>query len=101
MKPDYKNWVLKGMIRACAAGAAVTAAICAASSMAEEKILGGIAGTVAISLTIGTGYLAYLHNTFSYDRKRKLSKTIVESVAFYVTVPDGGKCLDLSSRATP
>mgnify|MGYP004684591645 CR=1 FL=1 len=95
MKPDYKNWVPKGMIRACAAGAAVTAAICAASSMAEKKVLGGIAGTAAIGLTIGTGYLAYLHNTFSYDGKRKLSKTIVEGVASYVTVPDGGKCLDV------
>ena len=95
MKPDYKNWVPKGMIRACAAGAAVTAAICAASSMAEKKVLGGTAGTAAIGLTIGTGYLAYLHNTFSYDGKRKLSKTIVESVASYVTIPDGGKCLDV------
>lgn len=95
MKPDYKNWVPKGMIRACTAGAAVTAAICAVSSMAEKKVLGGIAGTAAIGLTAGAGYLAHLHNTFSYDGKRKLSKTIVEGVASYVTVPDGGKCLDV------
>lgn len=95
MKPDYKNWVPKGMIQACAAGAAVTTAICTMSAIADKKLLGGIAGAAAIGLTAGTGYLAHLHNTFSYYGKRKLSKTIVEGVASYVTVPDGGKCLDV------
>ena len=95
MKPDYKNWVPKGMIQACAAGAAAALAGCAASAAANIKWLSGVTGVAAIGLTAGAGYLAHLHNTFSYEGKRKLSKTIVEGVASYVTVPDGGKCLDV------
>jgi len=95
MKPDYKNWVPKGMVYGCAAGAAATAAICAVSAVMDKKVLAGIAGAAALGLTAGAGYLGYLHNTFSYDGKRKLSKTIVEGVAFYVTVPNGGTCLDV------
>ena len=60
----------------------------------KASCLGMLLGLPAC-LTAGAGYLAHLHNTFSYDGKRKLSKTIVEGVASYVTVPDGGKCLDV------
>ena len=95
MKPDYKNWVPKGMIWGCAAGAATAAAVCAVSAAADKKWISGIAGAAALGLTAGAGYLAHLHNTFSYDGKRKLSKIIVEGVASYVIVPDGGKCLDV------
>lgn len=95
MKPDYKNWVPKGMIHGCAVGAAAAGVGCAASAAANIKWLSCVTGVAAIGLTAGAGYLAYLHNTFSYEGKRKLSKTIVESVASYVTVPDGGKCLDV------
>lgn len=95
MKPDYKNWVPKGMVQACAAGAAAALGACVASAVAGKKALSGITGAAAIGLIAGTGYLAHLHNIFSYDGKRKLSKTIVEGIASYVNTPDGGVGLDV------
>jgi ubiquinone/menaquinone biosynthesis C-methylase UbiE len=35
------------------------------------------------------------HNQFSYSGKRKLSKQIVDGTAEYVSLPDGGKGLDV------
>ena len=36
-----------------------------------------------------------LYRAFSYDGKRQMSKQIIEGVAEYVHLPDGGKGLDV------
>jgi len=69
MKPDYKNWMPKGMIWP-----------------------GAVLTTVAGIYTLwGT----FMYRTFSYDGKRQLSKKIIDTVADYVKLPDGGRGLDV------
>ena len=100
MKPDYKNWVPKGMVCGFFVGfaaALVLAAILLFTLAAGtlKTVLLVIMSVAAAVLLIAGIWMLHLHNTFSYEGKRKLSKTIVEGVASYVTVPEGGKCLDV------
>ncbi|MCR4746878.1 MAG: methyltransferase domain-containing protein [Clostridiales bacterium] len=69
MKPDYKNWMPKGIVWS---GAVLTA----------------VAG-------IYTLWGTFMYRTFSYDGKRQLSKKIIDTVADYVKLPDGGRGLDV------
>ena len=42
-----------------------------------------------------TVWMILLYRAFSYDGKRQMSKQIIEGVAEYVHLPDGGKGLDV------
>jgi len=102
MKPNYQNWVPKSMI----SGLTAAAAACLAAFVllgATGAILHGTARLIC-GLVFGVGTLALaalavamgvLHRTFDYNGKRKLSKTIVEGTAAYVSIPDGGTGLDV------
>lgn len=102
MKPDYKNWFPKGMIYGLFAGTAVCIVLF------FIFLLGGFIsnGTLKIVLAIafGTASIAMIgfsiwgvkmHNAFSYNGKRQMSKQIIEGVARHVAIPDGGKGLDV------
>lgn len=100
MKPDYKNWMPKGMILALAAGAAIFALACA---LAETMIASGTIKTVIVwmlliitlllvSMTI---WCVSLYQAFDYHGKRKMSKQIIEGVAAHVTLSEGGVGLDV------
>jgi len=102
MKPDYKNWVPKGMIYGLLAGLAVQIVIfilvmCLISdSMAWLKLLLGIILGVAFVVCLAvTLWCIMAHERFSYEGKRKLSKQIVEGTAAYLKIPAGGKGLDV------
>jgi Predicted O-methyltransferase len=56
-----------------------------------ETILG--AGTAFCGVM--TLWCALLHKQFSYDGKRKMSKQIIDGVAEYIKIPDGGIGLDV------
>lgn len=106
MKAEYKNWVPEGMIKGAAAGAA-SLAFCAASAaltastrtFKKEKAVfqaaAGLcaAGAAACGALMGWG--TWAHDQFSYDGSRMLSRDIVEGVADYVLIPDGGVGLDV------
>lgn len=102
MKPDYQNWVPKNMVAGTAAGAGVLLAADIAAHLAtgKQKTAGG--KVLCTALTIGTaacagaaGWLYVLHRTFDYNGKRKLSRQIIDGIADYVTIPDGGTGLDV------
>ena len=86
MRPDYGNWVPKGMVYGLAAG---TAAAFAAFLLlgAAGTVLGGtprlICGTVfgiaTAVLLFFTVWMATLHRAFDYSGKRKLAKAIIEN----------------------
>ena len=40
-------------------------------------------------------WMVLMYRAFSYSGKRKLSKQIIEGVASYIDLPEGGKCLDV------
>ena len=58
--------------------------------LAGAVLLAGAAGCGAFSV-----YSAIARRAFSYDGECKLSKQIIEGIAAYVNIPEGGTCLDV------
>lgn len=102
MKPDYKNWVPKGM--------AVGFVIAAVVSLAGLLMFGAaglfVSGTVRTVLTIvfavaflGSGAYAIwcvtAYSAFSYNGTRQLSRQVINGIAEHVTLPSGGTGLDV------
>ena len=92
MKPNYKNWMPKGMIWSFAAATAVAMALTLIVSISWLKTLLLILTLVLAGVTVWT---VLMYRAFSYDGKRQMSRHIIESVAEYVNLPEGGRCLDV------
>ena len=102
MKPDYKNWMPKGMVLSAFAGSAISfglSALCGCTGLIKNKK----AKTAAAGafLAAGTGaacaaiWMTALYRAFSYNGKRQMSRQIIDGIAEYVSLPDGGKGLDV------
>jgi ubiquinone/menaquinone biosynthesis C-methylase UbiE len=92
MKPNYKNWMPKGMIWSFAAGAAVALALTLVIGVNWLKIILLI---ITLVLAVVTVWTMLMYRAFSYDGKRQMSRQIIEGVAEYVKLPKGGRCLDV------
>lgn len=100
MKADYKNWMPKGMVASFFGGAAgswiLTLLVCLLVPKGTVKrvltILFSAAGLAFSGVSIWS-YLMY--RKFDYNGKRKMSKQIIEGVASYVNLPEGGRSLDV------
>jgi ubiquinone/menaquinone biosynthesis C-methylase UbiE len=102
MKPDYKNWMPKGMVLGTLAGAVGCfglSAVCGCTGLIKNKTCRTaatdallLAGTVVGGATL---WMAAMYRAFSYDGKRQMSKQIIEGIAKYVQLPDGGEGLDV------
>ena len=101
MKPDYKNWMPKGMI--CGGFAVTLVFLILFILFGLTGIVGGTLKTVLfiilliltiISCAVSV-WMILLYRAFSYNGKRQISRQIIQGVASYVTVPDGGKILDV------
>ncbi len=101
MKPDYKNWMPKGMILSFAAGAAASLLLCLLFACT-----GWLSGTWQTVLTVLSAVLAavfcgltiwsvLMYRAFDYNGKRQMSRQIIEGVAAYIKLPQGGRCLDV------
>ena len=101
MKPDYKNWMPKGM---------VLTAVGATDVFLLLFIIFGLTGLVSgtlktvlfIAFLIGTvvgvivsAWMVLMYRAFSYNGKRQMSRQIIEGIADHVNLPDGGKGLDV------
>lgn len=102
MKANYKNWMPWGMISGFFAGFLVMTAlfvIFGFSSLLDDGILKTVVSiaflVAAIVFAVLTGWCLWMRSVFSYDGKRQMSKHIIDGVAQYVEIPDGGKCLDV------
>ena len=102
MNAEYKNWVPKGMICGFLAGAVIVLILTLIfgilpilPSTTARMILGILFGILTLALTVATIWLYLMHRAFSYNGKRKMSKQIIEGIAEYVRIPDGGTCLDV------
>ncbi len=100
MKPNYKNWMPKGMIAgmACAAGIFLILSIVFIAVpilVSVKKVLVPILLVVTVIFLVITIWMLLMYRAFSYNGKRKMSKQIIEGVAAYVSIPDGGKGLDV------
>lgn len=92
MKPNYKNWMPKGMIWSFAAATAVALALTLIVSISWLKILLLILTLVLAEVTVWT---VLMYRAFSYDGKQQMSRQIIDGVAQYVSLPEGGRCLDV------
>ena len=99
MKADYKNWVPKSMVYGLAGGTLLWFIL---FLLAGNAFRGTLRTVFRIILCIGTLVLLFftvwmyaLHRTFDYNGKRKLAKTIIEGIAEYVVLPEGGRGLDV------
>ena len=100
MKADYKNWMPKGMVAGFGCGATVflvlTIVFAALPISANVKtVTVVIFGIATIFFLIVTVWMLLMYRAFSYDGTRKMSKQIIDGVASYVNIPDGGKGLDI------
>ena len=101
MKPDYKNWMPKGM---------VLTAVGATAAFLLLFIVFGLTGLVSgtlktvllIVFLIGTVvgliasvWMALMYRAFSYGGKRQMSKQIIEGIADRIKLPDSGVGLDV------
>ena len=97
MQPDYKNWVPKGMVTSFFAATSISSFALGMSLISDT-----VKKPVKIALATVTGacaaYSAFCinwYNTFSYNGKKKFAKHIIDSIAEYVDLPDGGIGLDV------
>ena len=99
MKPDYKNWMPKGMVYSF-----LFAFLGCAVAAAAFQLLPG--GTLRTVLTIAFGVIAVIfcglsiwaismYRAFDYNGKRQMAWQIIEGTASYVSLPEGGKVLDV------
>ncbi len=100
MKTDYKNWMPKGMVLGSACAAAVFAVLSTVFALVPisgnvKKILLPILLVVTAVCLFVTIWMFLMYRAFSYNGKRKMSKQIIEGVASYVNLPDGGTGLDV------
>ena len=95
---NYGNWMPEEMVYGAAAGSAVLAAAALGVSLSGNRyrrILAPIAAGSAAACGAYALYSAIARAAFSYDGKRKLSRDIIDGIAGYVTLPDGGRGLDV------
>ena len=99
MKPNYKNWVPKGMVVGFLAGTVVDAVALAVvlnlQSGTVRTVLGVLLGILLAVLVAASIFFINLYNTFSYDGKKQFARRIIEKVASYVELPEGGTGLDI------
>ena len=101
MKPDYKNWMPKGMVLTAAIATAVFVLLFIVFGC--TGIISGTLKTVLfIVFLVGTVvgvcvslWMLLLYRAFSYNGKRQMSRQIIEGIAEYVDLPDGGFGLDV------
>ena len=101
MKPDYKNWMPKGMVLCSILITAVFLVL-----FLVFGLTGIVSGTLKTVLFVvflvgtlaGVGISAWMflmYRSFSYDGKRQMSRQVIEGIAEYVKLPDGGTGLDV------
>ena len=101
MKPNYKNWMPKGMIYAGACGTGAFLALYLVVRLSGLVSSGWRTALLAIGLagfSVGaasTIWMTLMYRRFSYDGKRQLSRYIIEEIAAHVDVPEGGEALDV------
>ena len=96
MKPDYKNWMPKGMILSAAVMTVVFLLLFVV--LGCTGIISGALKTILfivflIGSVIGLGvtvWMILMYRAFSYNGKRQMSRQIIEGIAKHVQIPDGG-----------
>ncbi len=100
MKPDYKNWMPKGMIYAFLAAVLGSAALLLVFrlTLAEgtlKQVLTIVFAVLTLVFCVMTKWSILMYRAFNYNGKRQMARQIIDGTAAYVNLPEGGKCLDV------
>ena len=101
MKPNYKNWVPKGMVVGFVAGTAVTAILLAVVLLTQlvtgtaRTVTAILLGALLVILILTSVFFINLYRTFSYDGKKQFARRIIDKVSDYVVLPENGVGLDV------
>ena len=99
MKPDYKNWMPKGMIYSflfAALGCGIAAGCFQLLPDSTLKTILTIAFIVLAVVFAGlTVWAVLMYRAFDYNGKRQMARQIIEGTAACVKLPEGGKVLDV------
>ena len=105
MKPDYKNWIPKGMLVSLIVGTVLSLAlllvfgvfgVCVSGKL--RVVLGVVFGIAFVVCAKYTQWCVYAYRSFSYDGERELSKQIIDGTAEHITLPEGGVGLRSEER---
>ena len=98
MKPDYKNWIPKGMLFSLIAGTMLSLALLLVFGVFGigvsgklRVVLGVVFGIAFVVCAKYTQWCVNAYRSFSYDGERKLSKQIIDGTAKHITLPEGVK----------
>lgn len=94
--PNYENWVPAGMAAgsAGAAGALALGAAIARKANAPSMLQAGLA-VLSVGFGAFAGWAVFARKRFAFDAEGSVARRIIEGVAAYVDVPEGGMCLDV------
>ena len=99
MKPDYKNWMPRGMIFSFLFAALGCGIAAACFQLLPDGLLKTLLTIIFIVLALVfagmTVWSVLLYRAFDYNGKRQMSRQIIEGTAACVKLPKGGKCLDV------
>lgn len=102
VRPNYKNWVPKGMVWGIGAAAVASLALFLVFGVAGVGVSGVPRTVLAVALglaTLACSYglltLARMYRAFDYDGVRQMSRHIIEGIADRVSMQDGGVGLDV------
>ncbi len=93
MKADYKNWMPKGMVIGTGIGGLVSIVFLIFFGL--SSVVGKVFLVITILLAIVTMWMLLMYSAFAYNGKRQMSRQIIEGIAAYVVIPDGGRGLDV------
>ena len=102
MKPDYKNWIPKGMLYSLIVGTVLFLVLLLVFGVFGigvsgklRVVLGVVFGIAFVICAKYTQWCVYACRSCSYDGERKLSKQIIDGTAEHITLPKGGVGLDI------
>ena len=88
MKPDYKNWIPKGMLFSLIAGTVLSLALLLAFGIFGigvggklRVVLGGVFGIAFVVCAKYTQWCVYAYRSFSYEGEPKISKRSIDGTA--------------------
>ena len=99
MKPDYKNWMPKGMIYSFLFAALGCGIAAGCFQLLPDGLLKTFLTIILIVLAVVfaglTVWAVLMYRAFDYNGKRQMARQIIEGTAACVKLPEGGKVLDV------
>jgi len=100
MKPDYKNWMPKGMIYGflfaflgCGVALAVISLVLTEGLL--RTVLTAVFAVLTLLFCVLSIWSFLMYRAFDYSGKRQMARQIIDGTAAYINLPGGGKCLDV------